>query len=50
MPRHLNANRIVLPKGTYLISETEPIEIDHNDTIIDLNGAKLQINPNGEIR
>ncbi len=41
------ANRIVFPKGTYLISEKDPVVIDHKDTVIDLNGATLQINPNG---
>ncbi len=41
------ANRIVFPKGTYLISEADPIVLDHKDTIIDLNGATLRINPNG---
>jgi hypothetical protein len=41
------ANRIVFPKGTYLISETEPIIFDHKNTIIDLNGATLQMNTNG---
>jgi len=43
----LGANRIVFPKGTYLISETDPVVIDHKDTIIDLNGATLQLNANG---
>jgi hypothetical protein len=43
----LNATRIVFPKGTYLISETDGILIDNKDTIIDLNGATLQINTNG---
>ncbi len=42
-----NANRIVFPKGTYLISETDPVVIDHKNTVIDLNGATLQINTNG---
>lgn len=46
----LKANRIVFPKDTYLISETDPIVIDHKGTIIDLNGATLQINVNAEIR
>lgn len=46
----LKANRIIFPKGTYLISETDPIVIDHKDTIIDLNGATLQINVNAMIR
>lgn len=45
--RSIRANRIVFPAGTYLISETDPIVLDHTDTIIDLNGATLQINPNG---
>jgi hypothetical protein len=43
----LNANRIVFPKGTYLISETDPLVIDHRNTIIDLNTCTLQINTNG---
>lgn len=41
------ANRIVFPKGIYLISETEPIIFDHQDIIVDLNGSTLRINPNG---
>jgi len=45
--RTMGANRIVFPKGTYLISETLPVVIDHKDTVIDLNGATLQINANG---
>jgi hypothetical protein len=43
----LKANRIVFPPGTYLISENDPVEIDHQDTIVDLNGATLQIRTNG---
>lgn len=43
----LNANRIIFPPGTYLISETDPILLDHKDTIVDLNGATLQIQTNG---
>lgn len=43
----LGANRIVFPAGTYLISESDPIVIDHKDTIIDLNKCTLQINTNG---
>jgi hypothetical protein len=46
--RVLKANRIVFPQGTYLISETDPIVIDLQDAIIDLNGATLQINVNAE--
>ncbi|MCC7519171.1 MAG: right-handed parallel beta-helix repeat-containing protein [Verrucomicrobiae bacterium] len=42
------ANRIVFPKGIYLISEKDPVILDHKDTVIDLNGATLQINPNGK--
>jgi len=45
--RMSGANRIVFPKGTYLISETAPVVIDHKDTVIDLNGATLQIHVNG---
>jgi hypothetical protein len=41
------ANRIVFPKGSYLIDETLPLLIDHKDTVIDLNGATLRINSNG---
>ncbi len=44
------ANRIVFPSGTYLIHEDMPLEIDHRDTVIDLNGATLKINPNGKPR
>jgi hypothetical protein len=46
----LNANRIIFPKGVYLVSATDPIVIDHQDTVIDLNGATLQIAVNGEVR
>lgn len=42
----LNINRIVFPLGTYLISETNPIVFNHQDTVVDLNGATLKINPN----
>ncbi|MEQ8785962.1 MAG: M14 family zinc carboxypeptidase [Pirellulaceae bacterium] len=45
--KSLGANRIVFPPGTYRISETDPVVLDHRDTIIDLNGATLQINKNG---
>lgn len=41
------ANRIVFPKGTYLIDETQPVVLNHRDTIVDLNGATLQIQTNG---
>lgn len=43
----LSANRIVFPAGTYLIKETNPIIFDHQDTIVDLNDATLQMNTNG---
>lgn len=43
----LGANRIVFPPGTYLITEDNPVVLDHKNTIIDLNGATLQIRPNG---
>lgn len=46
----LKANRIVFPAGVYLISATDPVVIDHTDTIIDLNDATLQMEPNSEIR
>ena len=45
--RATGANRIVFPPGTYLIHETNPLVIDHKNTVIDLNGATLKINPNG---
>jgi len=45
--RTIGANRIVFPKGTYLISETEPIVLNHENAVIDLNGATLQMNTNG---
>ena len=41
------ANRIVFPKGVYLINEADPIVLDHKNTIVDLNGATLQIQANG---
>ena len=40
-------NRIVFPKGLYRINATNPVVIDHTNTIIDLNGATLQIQSNG---
>jgi len=40
-------NYVVFPKGTYLISEKEPILFDLKNTIVDLNGATLQVNTNG---
>ncbi len=45
--KSVGANHIVFPMGTYLISENEPLVLDHQDTVIDLNGSTLQINPNG---
>ncbi len=45
--KHIGANRIVFPKGTYLISESDPVIVDHQNTIIDFNAATLRINPNG---
>jgi hypothetical protein len=41
-----NANLIKFPPGTYLISETDPIILNLQDTVIDLSGATLQINAN----
>lgn len=41
-------NRIVFPSGTYVISELTPLELNHQNTVIDLNGATLKINPNGQ--
>lgn len=46
----LKANRIVFPKGTYLIDEKVPIVFDHKDTIVDLGGSTLQMRTNGEPR
>jgi len=46
----LKANRIIFPKGTYLISETVPIVFDHKNTIVDLNGSTLQMRTNGAAR
>jgi len=46
----IGANRIVFPKGTYLISESDPVVVDLKNAIIDLNGATLRINPNGSPR
>lgn len=43
-------NRIVFPKGVYLIGETNPVVINLQDTIIDLNGATLQIQSNGLLK
>lgn len=45
--RTAGANHIVFPAGTYLISETDPVIFNHQDTVIDLNGATLKMNPNG---
>jgi hypothetical protein len=39
--------KIIFPKGTYLIDEANPIILDFKNTIIDLNGSTLQINTNG---
>lgn len=44
----VKANRIVFPPGKYLISENAPIVLDHQDTIVDLNGATLQVRANGK--
>jgi hypothetical protein len=40
------ANRIIFPPGVYLINPDDPVIIDNQDTIIDLNGATLQIETN----
>jgi hypothetical protein len=45
--KRVEANRIVFPPGVYLISETAPVVLDLHDTIVDLNGATLQIQSNG---
>lgn len=44
--RTAGANRIVFPRGTYLIDETNPLLLNHRDTVVDLNGATFKINPN----
>ena len=41
-------NRIVFPKGKYLIHQDKPVLLDHKNTIIDLNGAELIMQPNGK--
>ncbi len=40
-------NRIVFPKGTYMVPENDPIVIDLKNTVIDFNGATVTIRPNG---
>ena len=40
------ANKIVFPAGTYLINVNDPVILDHQDTIVDLNGATLQAQTN----
>ena len=44
----LNVNRIIFPKGTYLIDENNPIVFDHKNTIVDLGGSTLQMRTNGK--
>ncbi|SHH68477.1 hypothetical protein, partial [Clostridium grantii] len=39
--------KIVFPKGEYLISELNPVVIDLKNVVIDLNQATFQINTNG---
>lgn len=39
-------SKIVFPKGTYLIHETNPIVIDLKNIVIDLNGSTFQVNAN----
>lgn len=46
----VGANKIVFPAGTYLIHEKDPVIFDHQDTIVDLNGATLQLQKNGLTR
>jgi len=46
----LNINRIVFPNGTYLVHEEIPIVFDLKNTIVDLNGAVLQMRTNGKTR
>ncbi|CAN5394223.1 hypothetical protein BH09VER1_BH09VER1_08340 [soil metagenome] len=43
----VGANHIIFPKGTFLIDENDPIILDHQNTIVDLNAAILQIQTNG---
>ncbi|MCM8539115.1 MAG: right-handed parallel beta-helix repeat-containing protein [Lentisphaeraceae bacterium] len=45
--KKMGKNYIIFPKGTYLISETDPVVFDHKDTIVDLNQSTIQINTNG---
>lgn len=45
-----NFNHIVFPAGTYLIAVADPVVFDLKDTVVDLNGATLQIESNGELR
>lgn len=42
-------NRIIFPKGTYLVPENKPIVIDLKNTVIDFNGSTLTIVPNGQM-
>ena len=41
-------NRIIFPKGIYIVPENRPIVIDLKDTVIDFNGSMLTIVPNGK--
>lgn len=41
-------NRIIFPKGKYLIAVDKPVILDHKNTIIDLNGSELIMEPNGK--
>lgn len=41
-------NRIIFPKGKYLIAVEKPVILDHKNTIIDLNGAEVIMEPNGK--
>lgn len=41
-------NRIVFPKGTYMVPENAPIVIDLKNTVIDFNGSTITIRPNGQ--
>ncbi len=46
--KSIGANHIVFPKGTYLIHEDTSVIFDHQNTVVDFNGATLKMNPNGQ--
>ena len=41
-------NRIVFPRGTYMVPEDQAVVIDLKNTVIDFNGATFTIVPNGK--